>query len=313
MENKVAIVGCGLIGQAWAVVFLRAGMQVALYDTAVSAAEKAKHSIRNRIDDLIAFGLIEASQLAGCSDRMYVAQSLADALSDVTYVQESGPEQLELKSILTAEIDKLTAADVPIGSSTSGICASDYARDVAGAHRCLVVHPINPPHLIPAVEIVPSPATSEAVTTQVTALMQRVGQQPIRLNKEIDGFVVNRLQGALLSEAFRLYQLGVASSEDIDKAVSEGLGLRWSLMGPFQTIHLNAPGGISDYVARFGPMYHEMFSRQTPADDWAVTLKNGLEDEVSNTDPVEEIEQAQANRDVALMQLLARRARVQSA
>ena len=305
--QKVAIVGCGLIGQAWAVVFLRSGFRVALFDADHATAERAWSGVVDRLKELAAHGLLNRSRIEEFAANLAVEGSLEAALEDAAYVQENGPEDLGIKSALTAELDRHASPDVPIGSSTSGIPASQYSVDVPGRHRCLVVHPINPPHLVPAVEIVPSPWTSAEVTARVSDLMKATHQTPIHLDKEIDGFVVNRLQGALLSEAFRLLGQGVASAEDIDKAVSDGLGLRWSIIGPFETIHLNAPGGVAQYVQRYGPMYRQMFQHDIPSEDWSVALEDGLERRLCARHPVSNLGQSQADRDSALMALLAHR------
>ena len=301
---RVAVIGCGLIGQAWAVVFLRAGYGVTLFDPNETALQEASPAIEAKLNDLVAAGLMSAQNASTARGQLIVATDLTNALEGAVYVQENAPENLELKSALTRQIDRLLPEHVPIGSSTSGIPASDYARDVAGRHRCLVAHPINPPHLVPAVEIVPAPWTDPDITQTVCDLMQRVGQSPVLLEKEIDGFVVNRLQGALLREAFRLLSEGVASHETIDTAISDGLGLRWALMGPFETIHLNAPGGVAQYVERYGPLYRKMFAEQARTDDWEAALDMGLQEALCTQHPLDQLAQSHTMRDKRLMQLL---------
>lgn len=309
MGSQIAIVGCGLIGQAWAMVFLRAGLRVALFDTVKGVAGSAVGRIARDLRALEANGLLDGQSASDCASRMAAVATLDEAVETALYIQESGPENLEIKRELTDAIDALAAPDVPIGSSTSGLPASLYARDVQGRHRCLVVHPINPPHLIPLVEVVPSPWTARGVTHAVTALLHQADQVPITLNKEVEGFVVNRLQGALLHEAFRLLEQGIASPKDIDSAVSQGLGIRWSLMGPFETIHLNAPKGVADYVGRFGPMYQDMFAdedaRRLP--DWKSVGEAGLIDQMQQLHSLAAIPEAQNRRDLAIMSLLAHR------
>jgi 3-hydroxyacyl-CoA dehydrogenase len=164
-----------------------------------------------------------------------------------------------------------------------------------------VAHPINPPHLIPAVEIVPAPFTSEAITQNVKEIIISIDKEPLELKKEIPGFVVNRLQGALLSEAFNLVKDGISTAEDIDKAISQGLGLRWSFMGPFQTIHLNAPEGIAGYVERYEKMYKEMFNK--PDMDWSSVVKLGLEEELLNLYQLSDREKQEKERDDKLTKL----------
>jgi len=306
--KTIAIIGSGLIGQAWATVFLRAGMQVVLYDTAAGLAEQAKAQVIERMSEFAQFGLVTQETLGRSLTHIKLAETLEAAVATADYVQENGPEILDVKVALTREIDRFAAPGVVIGSSTSGITASRYSAAIKGRDRCLVVHPINPPHLVPLVEIVPAPWTAQTAVEDVNDLLTQVGQVPILLNREIDGFVVNRLQGALLREAFSLLDKGVASRRDIDKAISDGLGLRWSLMGPFETIHLNAPGGVSDYVRRFGPMYRDMFSDDPGAVDWETVVEGGLEADLTGERPVSEIAVGQKARDTALLHLLVQRA-----
>ncbi|MEL6583388.1 MAG: 3-hydroxyacyl-CoA dehydrogenase [Pseudomonadota bacterium] len=303
--KQIAIVGCGLIGQAWATVFLRAGAEVRLFDVVEGAAEQAAAQIKDRLQELHRFSLIPDDVLRDAPGRIAVAHTLKEAVADAEYVQENGPENLEIKAALTRDILSFSAPDTPVGSSTSGIPASSYAEHLSGRERCLVAHPINPPHLVPLVEVVPSVWTDPQVTQAVETLLRTVGQVPILLRKEIDGFVVNRLQGALLREAFNLLDAGVASREAIDLAVSRGLGLRWSLMGPFETIHLNAPGGVADYVERFGRMYAEMFADERGASPWTDVVASGLGADLARHTPAEGIPAAQKQRDEALMTLLA--------
>lgn len=304
--GKIAIVGAGLIGQAWGAVFVAAGHDVVLYDPIAGVADGAAPKVLARLQDLADHGLIAAQEYRS---QISVAASLAAALEGVIYVQESGPEKRDVKATLTAEMDAILPPDVPIGSSTSGIPASSYAADVAGRARCLVVHPINPPHLVPAVEIVPAPFTAAEVTQKVRDLIAQTGQIPITLKREIDGFVVNRLQGALLIEAFKLLQNDVAAPEDIDRAICDGLGMRWSFMGPFETIHLNAPGGVSDYVTRFAGMYQTMFEGDTKISDWSAALDQGLTSYLDDLHPQDSLPEAHRARDLKLMELLrARRA-----
>lgn len=302
--SKIAIVGTGLIGQGWAAVFAQAGFDVAMYDVSQEAAEHALKAMETRISDLAEFDLIEPSDAPEILKRITLASSLEDALNGAIYVQENGPENVKIKKEITQTLDAIAAADVPIGSSTSGISASRYCEHLPGRHRCFVVHPINPPHLHPAVEIVPTPWTDQNAISIVNDLMIKCGRETIVLSKEIDGFVVNRLQGALLEEAFRLVGSGIVSAGDLDKAICDGLGLRWSIMGPMQTIHLNAPGGVTDYVARYGAMYRGFGLGGYEDIDWASVAKEKLEAEMAERTPVADIPDAQIIRDRKLMALL---------
>jgi len=219
-------------------------------------------------------------------------------------VQENIGENLAAKQTLFAEIDRLAPADAILASSTSTIPASQWSAGLAGRARCLVAHPVNPPHLVPLVELSPAPWTSPDVVARARALHESVGQVPIVVTKEIQGFILNRLQGALLAEAFRLYADGYASTDDIDKTVRDGLGLRWSFMGPFETIDLNAPGGVAVYCERYGDLYYEMAKAQTPR-QWDERLVRSIENERRALLDAAELAERAVWRDRRLMQLIA--------
>ena len=301
-KRNVAIIGCGLIGQSWAISFVSKGFHVSLFDPVEGVTTQAKEKIKAKLRDLQNYKLLKDKNISDYLDRIHLAEDLSQAVAGSIYVQESGPEDLNIKKELTKKIDAATSDNIPIASSTSGIPASLYASDIKGKYRCIVAHPINPPHLIPAVEIVPAPFTSKAITQAVKKIITSIDKEPLELKKEIPGFVVNRLQGAILCEAFNLVKEGISSAEDIDKAISEGLGLRWSFMGPFQTIHLNAPEGIAGYVKRYEKMYKEMFNK--PDIEWASVLKLGLEEELLNLYQLREREKHEKERDNKLTELI---------
>jgi L-gulonate 3-dehydrogenase len=248
--SKIAIVGTGLIGRAWATVFAHAGFEVALYDPDPKAAKAARLFVGRSLKEFDALGLARRPKAALA--RVFIARDLADALDGCALAQENGPEVLEEKRKLFAELDRLAPKSAILASSTSFIVSSRFAKGLPGRSRCLVAHPVNPPHLVPIVELCPAPWTDAAVVERAKAIYERAGQVPIVLNKELPGFVLNRLQAVLLAESFRIVGDGVCSPQDLDKTIRDGLGLRWSFMGPFETIELNAPGGIPDYCARYG-------------------------------------------------------------
>lgn len=254
--TKIAIVGSGLIGRAWATVFASHGFEVALYDLKHEAAQAARAHIGTNLEELAGHGLVDDPK--GALARIRVAADLADALKDIALAQENGPETVEAKRELFAEMDRLAPAGAILASSTSFIMASAFSDALPGRSRCLVAHPVNPPHLVPIVELAPAPWTDPAVVAEAKRIYEQAGQVPITLRKEKAGFVLNRLQAVLLAEAFRLVGEGVASAEDVDKTIRDGLGLRWSFMGPFETIELNAPGGIPDYCARYSESLDRM-------------------------------------------------------
>ncbi len=247
---RVAMVGSGLIGRSWAIVFSSGGWDVALHDAAPGAAEAALGLVSEGLHQLAAQGLVADPR--GAAARVRAAADLADALEGVSYVQESVAETVEAKRAVFAELDRLAPPDAILASSSSFIVASLFAENLQRRHRCLVAHPVNPPHLVPVVELVGAPWTAPETIETAKTVYEGIGQVPIVVKREIEGFILNRLQAVLLSEAFRLVEDGYVSPQDLDKTLKDGLGLRWSFMGPFETIELNAPGGIPDYCRRYG-------------------------------------------------------------
>jgi 3-hydroxyacyl-CoA dehydrogenase len=304
-ERKVAVVGTGLVGRAWAISFARGGCRVALYDPVPGAVTEALAAIGPALDDLAAAGLLGGASAAELLARIGAAPDLAAALDGAGHVQECAPEVLDVKVAVFSELDAAAAADAVLASSTSGFVPSLFTQGLAGRQRCLVAHPINPPYLVPAVELVPAPWTDPAVVERTRLLMTDIGQVPIVLAKELDGFVVNRLQTALVTEAFRLVDGGYASAADVDRAVAQGLGLRWSFIGPFETGDLNAPGGIRDYVDRYAGLFARLAASQTAPCDMRVALDHGIEADRTAALPRDRIAERQAWRDRRLMALAA--------
>lgn len=265
--RRAAIIGSGLIGRGWAIVFARAGWHVKVNDLKIEALEHAEHAIKDQLQMLSALGL--CGNPAEIAEKISYEADLATALADVDYVQECGPEILDIKRELFSDLDRLAPDHAIVASSSSGLMASQFSDHLPGRHRVLVAHPANPPHLLPLVEVSAAEWTGEEATSATVDIMTDVAQTPIVVKKEIPGFILNRLQGALLNEAVRLAQKGYATPEDIDKCVRDGLGLRWSFMGPFETIDLNAPAGVADYADRYGAMYTEMAASQAEAPDWS--------------------------------------------
>lgn len=301
--ERIAVIGAGLIGCAWATVFARAGQSVVLHDMSAEAMAGALEVIGAQLANLHAAGLVtEAPETV--RQRITTAPTLEQALSGATFVQENVRETVEAKKEIFAALDRLAAPDAILASSTSGIPASSFTAELKGRARCLVGHPINPPSLVPLVELIPAPWTDPSAMERARALYAGVGQVPIMVRREIQGFIVNRLQGALLSEAFRLVEDGYISSTDLDKAIKDGLGLRWAFMGPFETIDLNAPGGIRDYCSRYGPLYLDIAKQAEPR-AWNDALLDKLEQERLRELPASERPARQRWRDQRLMNLIA--------
>jgi len=267
---RAAIIGAGLIGRAWAGVFARAGWDVTIYDAAPGAVESAQKLIAEGLQEQASHGLVKDPKAAAA--RVRLAHDLAEALEGADYVQENLPETVEAKQAIFAELDRLAPPEIVLASSTSAIVASRFTEPLATRARCLVAHPVNPPHLIPLVELVGAPWTAPDTIERAKEVYESIGQVPIVVNREIEGFILNRLQGALLAEAFRLVGEGYVSPQDCDKTLKDGLGLRWSFMGPFETIDLNAPGGMADYCARYTGFYRRVQS--SPAGPEAFGAEN---------------------------------------
>jgi L-gulonate 3-dehydrogenase len=303
MNKSIAVVGAGLVGRGWAIVFARTGHPVNLFDVTEEKISEALQTIEKNLADLASHGLI--SNPDEIRERITGTTDLADAVRDVVWVQECAFEKVETKKEIFKALDEIAPEDAILASSTSTFPGSAFTADLRGRHRSLVAHPINPPYLIPLVEIVPTSWTSPEVTERARALMVSVQQVPIVLRREVPGFIVNRLQVALLSEAFRLVEDEVISAVDLDRAIADGLGLRWSFMGPFETIDLNAPGGIRDYVERFGQPYYEIALEQTQARRWDEPLVAKVEQERRQVLSVDQLQTRQRWRDLYLMSVIA--------
>jgi L-gulonate 3-dehydrogenase len=305
--RPVAVIGAGLVGVGWAIVFAKAGLEVRIYDADRGATERALALIPAQLKELQSFGLVDDP--VSIAAHLKPAYRLADAIDGARYAQESVLEQVDLKRRLMQELEEIAGPDLVIGSSSSGIPASAFTQGLKIASRVLIVHPVNPPYLVPVVELVPSPETSLATVDFVDALMRGLHRSVVHLRKEIPGFVLNRLQAALLREAWALVEDGVASCEDIDKTVRDGLGWRWSFMGPFETIDLNAPGGVADYANRFGTLWHEIVKSRTHEKPWQPELIRKVEDERRSMLSLDNLATRRAWRDRRLMALAASRER----
>jgi 3-hydroxyacyl-CoA dehydrogenase len=306
IKGKIAVIGGGLIGRAWSIVFARAGFTVSLYDQSQEAASRALGFIEARLPELRDAGLL-ADAPSDVMARIGLAPTLEACLADAIYVQENGPERTDAKTRLFALMDEIAPKSTILASSTSGIPASAFTEALRGRSRCLVSHPVNPPYLVPVVELCPAPWTSADTVARTRALMVRAGMVPATIKREVKGFVLNRLQVALVAEAFRLVADGVVSPEDLDATIKHGLGLRWAFMGPFETIDLNAPEGVADYCARYGGLYNEVQAEQTPI-DLTPELAGDVDAAMRAILPMDAHEARQEWRDRRLMALLAHKA-----
>jgi 3-hydroxybutyryl-CoA dehydrogenase len=252
--NHTAVLGAGVIGASWTALFLAAGRSVAVYDPADDAEETVRAYVERAWPTLTELGLTSK----GNPEALTIHTSAGQAIERAAFVQESVPERLAIKHALYAEIEDSLEADAVVATSASGLTLSETQAGWRDPSRFVLGHPFNPPHLIPLVEVMGNGRTADGVVETAERFYEAVGKVTIRVNKEVPGHVANRLQAAIWREALHLIEDGVASVEDVDKAVSAGPGLRWAVMGPTMLFHLAAgEGGIAAFCDR----YAESFQR----------------------------------------------------
>ena len=257
--KAVAVVGTGVIGRCWIPVFARAGCRVRVFDADEEQLARAIAWFKADLKDQRRRGLLKKKAARAQLELVTPVDSLAEALAGAGWVQESLPEVVEIKNTAFHAMDALLGPKAIVGSSTSAIDMTDLAHGVAGARRFIVAHPVNPPHLIPAVEVLSGKATDPKVHKRAVAFLREIGQTPVVLNRFAPGFILNRMQAALVREAVDLVASGVADVDAVDACVRDGLGLRWAFMGPFAVANTNADRGIREYFTRFRPDYHSMW------------------------------------------------------
>lgn len=298
----MAIVGAGSIGVAFAIVFARAGWQVHLTDPDAGRRAAAPREIADRLGELASFTLLDEAPET-IAARVRVMAGVGPAVAEAQLVIECAPERIETKRAIFEQLDAIAPEDAVLASATSALVVSSFTEQLAGRHRCLVAHPGNPPYLIPVIEIVPAAFTDETVTQRACGYFADAGLKPVRVGREIEGFLFNRLQGAVLREAYCLVRDGVADVEDIDTVMRDGLGLRWSVVGPFETVDLNTRGGIASHAQKLGPSYARMGAQRGQDDPWTPQLVAQVDAQRRARLPLEQWEQRCAWRDRALMAL----------
>lgn len=292
MTRTIAVVGAGLIGRAWSVVFARAGCNVRLWDPVADVRAQ------------VMAALTETCRISGddpaCLSHVTLCDSLEAAVEGAEWVQENGPEQIDVKRALYAQLDAIAPPATILASSSSALVASSFAGGLAGRARILVAHPVNPPHLVPVVELCPSPDTTTDVMDRAEALMLAVSQVPVRMTREIDGFILNRLQAVVLAEALSLIEQGIVTPQGLDDTICHGLGRRWTLMGPMATINLNAPGGVADYLNRYGPTMARLSNDAARGEAFTPQVAEILAAALPGPDQVTDLSRARDKRLAAL-------------
>lgn len=257
--RHIAIVGTGIMGNSWAIVYARAGFRVSLYDREAGPRALATQKIRTALEHSRPL-LRDGDTVDGVLERITVSGELVDAVSGAQFVHECIEEKIDSKKAIFAELSKLAEPNAILASSTSSFPVSTFASELDNRERCIVVHPATPPHLLPVTEVCPAPFTDEDVTSAVFALLRECGQVPVLIKREIPSFVLNRLQGALIVEMFRCLNDDIISPADMDTIISEGFGLRWAFLGPFEAADLSSSGGVREYFERFGFIFNAIAS-----------------------------------------------------
>ncbi|KAJ8352600.1 hypothetical protein SKAU_G00240760 [Synaphobranchus kaupii] len=284
--NIISVIGSGLIGRSWAMVFLSGGFRVKIYDCQPGQAASAIQEISKQLKEVE-----QAQMLRGdlsVEDQLVLLSShdnLSQALEGAFFIQECVFEDLETKQSVFREVEGHVGESVVLSSSTSCLLPSNIFSRVQNRKRCIVSHPVNPPYYVRLVELVPHPETVAEVLDGTHALMTQLGQAPVRLRKEIDGFALNRVQYAIIAESWRLVTEGVISVQDIDLVMSEGLGMRYAFIGPMETIHLNAPEGLEDYLRRYREGMKRVLSSFGPVPEFSGEEAKSINQEICGLIP----------------------------
>jgi len=302
MPRQFAVVGSGSIGIGWAIVFARAGNLVTVYDVDKSRLDLFKQGINERLNLLQEESLLD-EEISAISNRISSSLNLAETVEDAEYIQECAPERREIKENLFVEIENLADPNAIIASSSSALKISSFTSNLLTRARCLVVHPGNPPYLLSVVEVVPASFTSEETVSRTQEILRELKMSPILVMKEIEGFVFNRIQGAILREAYALVDEGVVDPIDIDIVVTQGLGKRWAVVGPFGTSALNVEGGIRAHVERMGESYYRMGADRGQTEPWSEELVERVAVEMEKIFANDQWSENVNRRDRALMKL----------
>jgi 3-hydroxyacyl-CoA dehydrogenase len=301
--TKVACIGTGTVGRAWAVVFARAGHEVAVFDSLAGEVEgRTLPGARATLSLLAESGMLD-EPVDTVLSRIRPAPTIAEAVAGAVHVQESVREDVGIKRNVFGEIAAHAPDDAILASSTSAIPGSEFLTGFARPERALVVHPVNPPSLIPLVELCGTGRTSPATIETTRTFMRAAGMRPIVLKKEIDGFILNRLQFALVAEAWHLVGEGYCDPDDIDAVLTDGLALRWASIGPFEVAHLNAPDGVQGFVDRLGPMMKHLGRSVRTDYDWTAQQAAANHSSVAARIPLDRIAERQSWRDRRILAL----------
>jgi 3-hydroxyacyl-CoA dehydrogenase len=303
--HKVACIGAGLIGQEWATLFSSKGLEVILQDVTETVLEKSVKGIRSNLMFLEEKNFLKQGEAEAALKRIKVSTLIGEAVQDTDYVQESVPDDYGLKKGVFREMDAAAPDHSILASSSSGLLMTEIQKATAKPQRCVLVHPVLPLYLIPLVEIVGGEQTSPETVRTAYDFMKKVGKVPVLLKREVPGYIINRLQAALLREAIDLVDKGVASAEEVDKAFCMGIGLRDPIIGPFLRIHL-AGDGVERFFESLSQSYRYRWETMEtwtsiPSSAEKKIVKGVKEMEIIRTKTLEEIKNW---RDEMLVKLL---------
>lgn len=285
--KQTAVLGAGVIGASWTALFLASGRDVAVYDNSPTVDKTVRDYVARAWPTLESLGLVKG----GSPDRIRFCKSAAEAVEGASFVQENVPERIEIKHALYKEIEACLATDAVVATSASGLTLSEMQEGWKDPGRFVLGHPFNPPHLIPLVEVMGNERTEAGVVEAAERFYEAVGKVTIRVNREVPGHVANRLQAAVWREAIHLVKSGVASVEDVDKAMWAGPGLRWAAMGPTMLFHLGAgEGGLAAFCERYTDSFNRWWDdlgvlHLDPA--IAETLVAGVTEEANGQSPAD--------------------------
>lgn len=311
MTLRISILGSGAIGVAFAIVFARSGSQVALWDPQSDRLPRAVEDIKERLEMLDSFSLLHEAPDSVMA-RIHVCDELASAIEGAALIQECAPENARLKIDLFNTLALLTEEEVILASSSSALTPHQYAHDCSARHRILGAHPANPPYLLPLIELIPGSHTAGHVVERAAEIYRQAGLSPVVVPLEIEGFIMNRLQGAVLREAYCLVRDGAASVADIDTVMRTSLGPRWSFMGPFETVDLNTEGGITEHARRMGPAYLRMGESRGMREEWTPELVAEVNRQRREALPLEQWLERVHWRDAQLMRQMRQRLRAEA-